>query len=549
MKKFFLYFSLFIVLISASIYLYLKYRKLDDFEPQLKAKLREIVSKGTHGLYLLDVAKINADIVNSRLTLTGIRLHYDTTVYKQLLQRKNAPADVFVIHLNSLALDGITPDDIFKKRDIRLNIIYADHPQVSIFHHPEAMTHAKKDTSGIYQAIKSQIGSFFLKKLELRNMNFDYYNAKSKAQTSFKDLHMTLDDLEISSRTEFDRSRFLYSKRSRISLNSFTHKTSDSIYNFRLKGILIDAPQNTVSIQNLRLQPRVGKTGFRKVMKIRKDRYDLEARGVVLQNIDWWSFITQEGIFIHKASIASGWVDVYSDKAIPAGTRKKLGTFPHQQLFKVKTPLFINKILFLNMDIRYSEFSVKTEKEGHIIFGNTHATVSNVTNIADSIRKNGELSIDARSQFMNHAALNAGFRFNLRRYREGIFSVYARMNSLDGRTLNDATIPLGSVKIEKASVRNLRINLSGDNYRARGNIFLTYNDLKITVLKPDEEGKMKKRGIASFVANNFKINRNYPEKGHTAQPFSSSYQRPLNKSFFSLIWRTIFGGVKQSVGI
>lgn len=549
MRKKIVIFSTVIILAVLGSYLYLKYRKLDDFEPKLKEKLQQLVAKGSRGLYRIEVAKINADVVNSRLILSDIHVSYDSLVYAKMQQSNTAPPNVFELRLNALAIDGITPDDLIRKKDIRLDVLYADHPVIHLYHLSEPKGQKAKDSSSVYELIRDEIGSFGLKKLTLKNLDFTYHKKGDKVQTSFKDLMVDLDDILIDENTQRDTTRFLYAKDAAISLKDFVHKTADSIYNFKLDSISINAAKNKVRIRQLKLEPRAGKAAFRKLVKKRKDRYNISINNLALDDIDWWRFIEGNGLFISDARIANGKIEVYSDKGIPAGNEKKLGNYPHQNLFKLDMPLYVKKIDVQNLDITYSELNIKTGREGDILFWNTNATISNITNIDSRISENGLLKIDAVSKFMKQGTLKAGFRFNLARQKEGIFSVYADLQDMDGTALNKATVPLGSVEIKQAHISRFKADIEGDNYKAKGAIFLTYQDLKINALKKDDDGKLKKRGLLSFIANTFKVNDNYPKKGDDAKTFHSTYKRPLQKSFFALIWKTIFFGLKEPVGI
>jgi uncharacterized protein YxeA len=61
MRKNILVAGIAIIILIAGALFYFKFRKLDDFEPLIKAKLQKIVHDASGGLYKLDVEKINAD--------------------------------------------------------------------------------------------------------------------------------------------------------------------------------------------------------------------------------------------------------------------------------------------------------------------------------------------------------------------------------------------------------------------------------------------------------------------------------------------------------
>ena len=535
-----------IIIVAASL-LYLKFRKLDDFEPQIKGKLQKLVHDASKGLYKLNVEKINADIVGAKVILSNVDLTYDSLVYAKLRAAKQAPADVFNIHLNSLALDGVTPEDLIRKKNIHLNILLIENPTVHVYHHQLDYERPKKETS-VYDVVHKEIGSFALNSLDLKHVEFIYHQMKSKVQTSFKDLNVSLKDIVIDSITQSDTSRFLYAKDATISLKDFKHKTADSLYNFKLDSITILAAKNEVHIQNLRMEPRVSKANYPKAVKFREDRYDISVQHVVLENINWWALLADEGIYVDHAFLSNGKIEVYSDRTIP-GNSSKVSTYPHQQLFKSDLPVGIKKIDATNFDISYMERSPETMKTGQLDFVNTAATVTNVTNIASWIKKDELLKIDATTRFMNEGKLKANFRLNLKRQKEGVFSVKADMGPMSGLKLNKATIGLAAVEIKEANISHLMADITGNNVEGRGKILLTYSDLKVDVLKKQDNGDFKKRGLITFIANNFKIKHENPKKGKKAETVNAYYKKPPEKSFFALIWKTIFAGVKESAGL
>jgi hypothetical protein len=73
---------------------------------------------------------------------------------------------------------------------------------------------------------------------------------------------------------------------------------------------------------------------------------------------------------------------------------------------------------------------------------------------------------------------------------------------------------------------------------------MNYEDMKIDVLKRDEETKeIKKRGLLSLAANLLVENNN------SGKSFIAEYERNIYKSFFNLVWKTIFSGMKKTLGV
>ena len=60
---------------------------------------------------------------------------------------------------------------------------------------------------------------------------------------------------------------------------------------------------------------------------------------------------------------------------------------------------------------------------------------------------------------------------------------------------------------------------------------------------------MKKSGIISFLANALLVDNANPKGKDPLKIAYPSYQRPRGASFFNLMWKTVFEGLKTSVGI
>ncbi|HEY1869511.1 MAG TPA: hypothetical protein VGG71_00565, partial [Chitinophagaceae bacterium] len=94
------------------------------------------------------------------------------------------------------------------------------------------------------------------------------------------------------------------------------------------------------------------------------------------------------------------------------------------------------------------------------------------------------------------------------------------------------------------SIKRLKAHIVANNYNAHSSVFFVYDDLKITVLKPDDSGKLKQKGFLSFMANTFILNKS--NTGNEATPKYVTYKRDPHRSFFSLIWKSILKGITNT---
>jgi hypothetical protein len=69
------------------------------------------------------------------------------------------------------------------------------------------------------------------------------------------------------------------------------------------------------------------------------------------------------------------------------------------------------------------------------------------------------------------------------------------------------------------------------------------------VVNPTDELKFNKKGLPSFFSNLI-INRSNPaDDNEPGMLVDDHYSRDLSKYFINVIWKSIFTGIKQTVGI
>jgi hypothetical protein len=131
----------------------------------------------------------------------------------------------------------------------------------------------------------------------------------------------------------------------------------------------------------------------------------------------------------------------------------------------------------------------------------------------------------------------------------GSFSIEGNVGSINAPSLNVLLQPMGLARLDKGHIDQLHFAFTGTDSSSNGRVLMLYKDLKVSLLKKDkEENKYDKKGLASLAANIIMKNSN-PQEDKDPRVADVQFDRILNKSFFNLIWKTIFTGVKQTAGI
>jgi len=152
------------------------------------------------------------------------------------------------------------------------------------------------------------------------------------------------------------------------------------------------------------------------------------------------------------------------------------------------------------------------------------------------------------TKVLNKIPLKGSFKFFLNSSKGG-FAVDGRTTRpFAATTLNTVSIPMALIRLRQGTINNIDFDFTGDSYGAKGNFVMKYDDLKVDVLKIDKDSKdVSKKGLISFIANTLVKNEN--PNNNNLRKETPQYDRDIQKSFFNLVWKTIFTGMKKTVGI
>lgn len=113
--------------------------------------------------------------------------------------------------------------------------------------------------------------------------------------------------------------------------------------------------------------------------------------------------------------------------------------------------------------------------------------------------------------------------------------------------LNPVLEPLAMVSIRSGRVDKFNFDFAADNKQAIGQLFFGYNNLRISVLEL-KDGNTKEARFASFIANSLLLRSKNP-RGKELLPDEISFQRDQKRSVLNYWWKSIFSGVRNTLGI
>lgn len=536
-----------LLLIAVSWYLSIK------LQPLIQTQVRSMVLNATDSLYRIEFSEVSTNFITGSATLNDVKITPDTVIYKKLIGLKTAPNNIYYISLKKLMVNNFNPWRALRDRKLKIDVLLFDNPDVLMVNKQFDFNELVKQSTdkSPYDYISSYLQELKVKTIDFKNIRFKYQNNNLEVPEldSVKNLNITLKNWLIDKNSSKDESRFYLLKDIVISLNNYSFATPDSLYHLNLHQLNFAASSGRLSIKSFSVVPRFSEMQFGQVAGFAKDRFNIQMSDMNMEGIDFSLYLRKRELYAKEMNISNGFVEVFNNNSLLQRTVVKTGKYPHQLLQKVKELITVKQLNLNNVDISYAEFDRDSKQKGKITFERTSGTITNVTNSPKVKAASPYMFAHLTSYLMGQGKLDVDFRFDLDA-RDGAFSYAGKLGAMDGRVLNRITKPLGMVEVKSGKVKQLDFNIKANDLMASGKVDFAFNDLSVALLKKDTtQNRLVKQGLMSFLANAMIINSDNPGSEGVLRTANIRYSRVETASFFSFVWKTLFQGIKYSVGI
>lgn len=539
-------FTLVIVGLAAVLILMAKWK------PVLSKKLKEGVYNHSLHLYKLDFRDIDLNILTGSVVLHNVSLIPDTSVYNKLKPFKGAPSNIFQVKLKKLQLSRVALLTAYFKREITIKSIILDNPSINMIHYK---VRKLPDTVGeektLYQMISNSVGSVDVKAIKIINADFDYINGdNAKKIHAIKHLDIHINDILVDSVSQFDTTRFYYARDIGFELAGYKFVSKDKMYTMKVDTIRGSALGKSIELTGFQMIPMYPDLEFSRKYTYGKDRYDLKFNKISLLDVDFSQLNTEESLRARALRIGPAKVNIFVNRELPALPGfDKVKNFPHVALKRLSTPVSIDTIKLSNIDLAYTEYNPISRKRGTVYFQNLNGNILNVTNDSVSLVKNNHAIANLTAMVMKTSRINVQIDFNLTA-KDASFSYNGNVAPMNLQVLNPMARDMGLVEIESGRMQKANFNIQANAKGSHGMVHFYYTDLKLKLLKEGENGMApKKKGLLSFLANNLLIKDANPTKGEPARVANVSFERTPAASFFNLMWKSLFIGMREISGL
>ena len=505
--------------------------KTRDYQNIISYFIKDVVAK---------VGEIYIKNDSNLITFTDVEYNAPekSLTLKKFQQKNNLQQVIFDV--NNTSISNISTDSFIIKQQLKAEELTSDGGTLTFFRRQNK--NASQDNDEI-EIDNNYFDEALLNKITIGNTQILIYDKAKPNDAPFTIANVKFSAVDIQKMYSGTSIRNLISRSNwALSADGFSFMSENKRYKMTVGAFDINNADSSMRISSFSVIPQLTEAVFSRSIRYQDDLYNLNFKNIELNGIDTKLLITQKKLEAETATVQPD-IRAFNDRTVAFNPASKVGKYPHQLLQKIKFPISIKKLVVKNGYVAYKERGAISEQTGIVFFKNINGTISNVTNIQDVISKNNMLILNARAMFMGVSDLQTTWKLPLDS-KNGAFNVSGIGGSFNAEALNAITEPLGMVSIRKGRINKITFDLTGTDLMAKGSSTLLYDDLKINLLKKDSTDT-KKKGLMSLVANLLVKDKN-PQNGEIRKN-EISQERDITKSFFYLVWKSIFSAAKKTV--
>ena len=452
-------------------------------------------------------------------------------------QRINKEQQV-TFDINNTSINNIVTDSFIIRQQLKAGELKTDGGLITLYR--------KQNADTLNDRIEFDNNSFdkiHLNSIDIGNTKINIYNRSKPKEAPFVLTNVTFKATGIEQLYSGTSINDLIAKSSwKLNADGFSWISDDKIYKFLIGAIEVNNANSTVHVNNFSVLPQITEEAFTKSLKYQNDLYSIDLKNIELSGVDTKRLITDKKLFAESGTLQPT-LKVFNDRTVTPNPASKVGKYPQQMVQKIKFPISIKKLYAKNGYIAYKERGAISKQTGVVFFKNVNGIISNITNIKEEIAKNNMMVLNATAAFMGVSTMKTTWNLPLNS-PNGAFVVTGQAAGFNAEALNAITEPLGMASIKKGRINGLNFNIRGTDLEATCASTFLYEDLKVELLKKDSN-ELKKKGLMSLLTN-FLVKNNNPQKDGVARKDEIKEQRDITKSFFFLLWRSIFSAAKKT---
>lgn len=515
----------------------------------VKKRLEEVVLKGSDSLYKIEMGKFHLSFWGGSAQFQDLHITIDSIVYKRMSEEKSLPPLTSELTLPRVHLNGIGIWSLIFSRKINIREIMFDSAKVQLARHFRDSKNKMDNSQPLWKLIQPRIRIIEIENIYCANLKINYRNVDSaKAfHWQIEKSNILISGVKVDSASANDSSRLLFAKNISFNATDVKLKTTDGLYTMQADDVSYLSAEKIMEIKKFTFLPAVSNQQFIKHFGYQHEIYTLKVPFIRLKNFLLPQWITNNRLQVNLVELASPAISIHMDRNAKPNPYSKKGKYPHQLLQKAHFLIQVNKIKATDASVTYTETNNVTNMTGKLNFPSLSGTIDNITNDPDVIRHNPECVADIRGIILQTGKLNTVFRFKLND-KNGGFAAKATITTLNASQLQPLFTAMTAVDMQSFNMQRLDYSVNGNENAATGSLSMKYAEMDILINKVGAGKSLDKKGFLSFLANRVLIYKENPMNDEEERKATGIVvQRDVTRSFFNLVWKTMFTSAGEIV--
>ncbi len=513
------------------------------FSPVLSNQLKKTVFRLSNGLYKVDFAGSSLHVLAGKIIIDRITLKPDTAVFNGLKKAGKAPNNLYTLSVDRIVFKHIHPFKLYFKKMFDVDEITISQPSVQVIYQ-EVHNHDLPDSGKktFYQQIAGTLKSVHVGQVLLDNINLRYQeeiNHHIKI-THLKEINLKGTDFLIGPASQYDKSRFNFFKDITVRLNNYSGKTANNLYQYQAKSVIFSSAKSNVKIADAVFMPLKTAPAPSRKPDLQHGNFTLETDSININRFDYKAFIGYRELIAADVTVFGRKAAVFYDRTLPKKPVDAAKSGLYALLKNVHQNIAVKTFHLKDIDLVYEEISAKTKMRGSIVFDKLSGSVNNIVTGDDTLKTGRKLTANLTANLMGYGKLDVDLHFDPADLA-GVLYYKGSLGAMNLVNLNPATKPLALIQFTNGIVTKLSFDMQANAQKAAGKVVFLYQDLNVMLLREDEKNALRKMP--------FVLIRDNPRFNDSVRVANVDFNRPENTSYLGLLWRSVYAGIKESIGL
>lgn len=324
----------------------------------------------------------------------------------------------------------------------------------------------------------------------------------------------------------------------RLAFSFFQYRFAGGACLLEVDSLCWQGEEGRLAVGGVRLLPQYGMYEFARRVPGHPDWTRVEVSGLQATGMDLRRFFAERYVSVDSVSLEKVVVSSFKNRQVEQVPRVKRLFYESVQRFPF--PLSVRRVALQYADVEYMELAKHGLTPGRVAFNGLRGMFYDVGN------RGRFFTLKAEGRLMNQGKVQAVFRFPASRLSP-FFEVEGRLGSMNLAALNPMIEPLAKVRVVSGRMEEMIFSMRGDARRAEVDMSFLYEKLRIRIMR-EKDGRLEPRSFLTMLANGLVVRGSNPDYGGLRRVEAWAERDPY-RSQFNYLWKVLFAGIKESVGM